>query len=49
MLNLEEAGGRFHDAGGVICVELTESADSAREALAWVRTHNNSLPGLHLR
>ena len=49
VLDTEKAGGRFRDAGGVICVELTEFADSAREALEWVRTHKNGIPEFTLR
>ena len=49
MLSTEKAGGRFRDAWGVICVELVEFADSAEEALVWVRTHRNSIPEFKLR
>ena len=30
-------------------MELTEFADSAREALEWVRTHKNGIPEFNLR
>ena len=49
VLSTEKAGGRFRDAWGVICVELTEFADSAGEALEWARTHKNSIPEFNLR
>ena len=49
VLDTEKAGGRFRDAWGVICVELVEFADSAEEALVWVRTHRNSIPELNFR
>ena len=49
VLSTEKAGGRFRDAWGVICVELTEFADSAGEALKWVRTHRHGIPEANLR